>query len=48
MGVQPSHTIVEVVATYEKGVVMTSPPFAKHFNAICKGMVPLFMRRILD
>src|SRR5690606_21396108 len=40
-GVQLSQTILLVVATKEKGVVIISPFKAKAFIAICKATVPL-------
>ncbi|MNL61209.1 hypothetical protein D3C87_1851020 [compost metagenome] len=40
-GVHPSQTIVEVVATKEKGVVIISPVIFNAFIAICKATVPL-------
>ena len=40
-GVQPSHTSALVVATYENGVVTTSPSNSSAFIASCSANVPL-------
>ncbi|MNL86221.1 hypothetical protein D3C87_2148410 [compost metagenome] len=39
-GVQPSHTILFVVATKEKGVVIISPFRSSALIAICRAIVP--------
>src|SRR5699024_11539314 len=41
IGVQPSQTILLVVATKEKGVVIISPERFSALIAICKATVPL-------
>ena len=43
-GSQFSHTIDEVVATYENGVVITSPVIPSPLMAICRAEVPLFKK----
>src|SRR5690554_5037243 len=40
IGLQPSHTILLVVATNEKGVVIISPFKSNALIAICKAIVP--------
>src|SRR5690606_6487329 len=42
-GVQPSHTMLLVVATNEKGVVMISPFKSNALMAICSATVPLVL-----
>jgi len=44
-GLQPCQTMPLVVATYEKGVVITSPEISAAFIAINKAVVPLFKKK---
>src|SRR5690625_3768489 len=44
-GVHPSQTIEEVVATKEKGVVMSSPFKSNALIVICNATVPLVTKR---
>src|SRR5690349_20462462 len=45
IGVHCSHTMEEVVATYEKGVVIISHVSSSAFMAICMAIVPLFTKK---